>query len=314
MTQKITIDLLTHHLKANDVPFEVIQNSEWMPDYKFASIKQLISKGIYFFDSISSVKNYAIEKSIIIASEAFETSNNLILVDNPQLVHYLINSAMNTVKLVGISASSKIDSHATIGARVYIGENCVIGNCVLEDDVVIKHNVVIEDNVTIKRNTFIDSNSVIGAGGLAWIWDPNGNRILQPQLGGVVVGENCIIATDVTIVRGSSSENTIIGAGSVIAHGTKIGHGTIVKENVHMANNVSLAGNAVIGERTFLGSACVVSSNVSVADNCIVGAGAVVNRSVEESFVTVAGVPAKIIKRANFENKPNGAPKPFKKK
>lgn len=313
MTQKITIDILKQQLEANDVHFEVIQNSEWTTDYKFASIKKLIPKGIYFFESISSAKNYVIEDSIIITTENFKTSNNLILVDQPQLVHYLINSAINTVKLVGISTSSKINEQASIGKNVYIGENCVIGNCVLEDDVVIKHNVVIEDNVIIKKHTFIDSNSVIGAGGLAWIWDSNGNRILQPQLGGVIVGEHCIIATDVTIVRGSSSENTLIGNGSVIAHGTKIGHGTIVKENVHMANNVSLAGNAVIGERTFLGSACVVSSNVSVADNCIVGAGAVVNRSVEESFVTVAGVPAKIIKRANFENKPNGAPKPFKK-
>lgn len=314
MSKNITIELLLQQLKSNAIDFDVIQNSEWSDAYQFASIKNVVSEGIYFFENASIVKNYPIENSIIIAAEPFETHNNLFIVSNPQLVHYLINASINTVKLIGISASSKIDTDAKIGAEVYIGENCVIGKCIIEDNVVIKHNVVIEDNVTIKKNTFIDSNSVIGAGGLAWIWDPNGKRIMQPQLGGVVIGEDCILATDVTIVRGSLSENTSIGNGTVIAHGTKIGHGAVVKENVHIANNVSLAGNAVIGERTFLGSACVVSSNIRVADNCIIGAGAVVNKTVDESFVTLAGVPAKIIKRANFEDKPNGAPKPFKQK
>lgn len=312
MNRTVTIDLILEQLRLNVIDFEVVQNRDWSATYQFASIKNVISDGIYFFENSAIATNFPITNSIIITSEVFETNNNLIIVSNPQLVHYLINAAINTVKLVGISASSKIDADAKIGAGVYIGENCVIGKCVIEDNVVIKHNVVIEDNVTINKNTFIDSNSVIGAGGLAWIWDAAGNRIIQPQLGGVVIGEDCILATDVTIVRGSLSENTIIGKGTVIAHGTKIGHGVVVKDHVHMANNVSLAGNAVIGERCFLGSACVVSSNIKVADNCIVGAGAVVNKNVEEPFVTLAGVPAKIIKRANYEGKPNGAPKPFK--
>ena len=312
MSKNITSKSLLHHLESENIDFELIQNTDWFDNYKFASIKNVISQGIYFFEDVSVLKKFHFKNSIIFCSEPFETENNLIIVENPQLSHYKVNASINTVKLVGISSSSKISPEAQIGKEVYIGENCVIGNCIIEDYVVIKHNVVVEDNVIIGKNTFIDSNSVIGAGGLAWIWDPNGVRIIQPQLGGVIVGEDCVLATDVTIVRGSLSENTLIGRGTVIAHGTKIGHGTIVKEHVHMANNVSLAGNAVIGERTFLGSACVVSSNVSVADNCIVGAGAVVNKSVEESFVTVAGVPARIIKRANYDEKPNGAPKPFK--
>lgn len=311
--KNFTIDQLINILNANSIAFEIIQNSNWEPNYKFASIKNITPTGVYFFEDISIIKNYSIQNSIFIVSEPVENINNLIIVSNPQLVHYLLNEAINSEKLIGISTTAKIDSQAIIGANVYIGENCVIGKCIIENDVVIKHNVVIEDNVIIKNNTFIDSNSVIGAAGLAWIWDPNGKRIIQPQLGGVIIEENCILGTDITVVRGSTSENTCIGAGTVIAHGTKIGHGAVIKNNVHMANNVSIAGNANVGERCFLGSACVISSNVKVTDNCIVGAGAVVAKSVDESFVTLAGVPAKIIKKNNFEVKPNGAPKPFKK-
>jgi len=310
--KNVTIELIINKLEEHSVTYEIVQNTNWLPNYKFASIKNIISEGIYFFEDTSILKNYTIQNSILIVSEPVETTNNLIIISNPQLVHYLINEAINTEKLVGISPTAKIDAQAIIAPNVYIGENCVIGKCTIESDVVIKHNVVIEDNVIIKKNTFIDSNSVIGAGGLAWIWDANGKRIIQPQLGGVIIEENCILGTDITVVRGSLSENTSIGTGTVIAHGTKIGHGAIIKKYVHIANNVSIAGNGNVGERCFLGSACVISSNVVVADNCIVGAGAVVAKNVDENFVTLAGVPAKIIKKNNFEGKPKGAPRPFK--
>jgi UDP-3-O-[3-hydroxymyristoyl] glucosamine N-acyltransferase len=174
--------------------------------------------------------------------------------------------------------------------------------------------VVVYKNTTIKSGCFIDSNSCIGPSGLAWIWDDNGNRIIQPQLGGVIIEKNCHIGTDVSITKGSLSENTIIGENTLIAHGTKIGHGCKVSKHVHMANNVSLAGNAVIGERVFLGSASIVSSNISVPNNSIVGAGTLVNKKFEEEYVTLVGVPAKILKANNYNHKPNGAPKPFKTK
>ncbi|MBL0339983.1 MAG: hypothetical protein IPP71_03135 [Bacteroidetes bacterium] len=63
-----------------------------------------------------------------------------------------------------------------------------------------------------------------------------------------------------------------------------------------------------------MGSGCVVSSNVKIGEGCIVGAGAVVHKSIEENYCTVAGVPATIIKRNNFESKPKGAPRPFRSK
>jgi len=311
--KKIKLETLISTLEQESISFEIIKNDNWEESYTFASIKNIIQNGIYFFENTALIKDYNIQNSILIVSEVIKTNNNLIVVTNPQLVHYLLNSKINKTILFGISNSAKISSEAVLGKNIYIGENSVIGKCIIEDNVVIKHNVVIEDNVIIKQNTFIDNNSSIGAGGIAWIWDSNGNRIIQPQIGGVLIEKDCILGTDITIVRGSLSESTFIGEGTVIAHGTKIGHGAIINKYVHIANNVSIAGNATIGERCFLGSASVISSNIKVQDNCIIGAGAVVAKNVDENFVTLAGVPAKIIKKDNYIEKPNGVPKPFKK-
>jgi len=95
--QAFSIDLLINKLEQNSVPFEIIQNSSWLPNYKFASIKNVVSGGVYFFEDVSIIKNYDIHDSILIVSEQIETNNNLIVVSNPQLVHYLINAAINNI-------------------------------------------------------------------------------------------------------------------------------------------------------------------------------------------------------------------------
>lgn len=315
MIEKSLKDILAF-LEENNIRYQLINKFD-LDTYTFqpASLKKIIPQGIYFFSQqISPEVTQSIHNSVLFVSEELQASTCVqIIVENPQLTHYKISALFKPTAPSSIHTSVIIDEKAIIGKNVHIGPYSVIGACVIEDNVVIKNNVTIEDNVTLKKNVYIDSNSVIGAGGLAWIWDDEGKRVLQPQLGGVLIEEDCIIATDVTIVRGSLSENTKIGQGTVIAHGTKIGHGTQVQENVHMANNVSIAGNAYIGNRAFLGSASVISSNISVPDDCIVGAGAVVTKSFKEPFITLAGIPATIIKTENYTEKPKGAPKPFKK-
>lgn len=288
------------------------KNSLEQVQFTPASLKNIIPHGIYYRASSTDFTG-SFEESVILSDRIFETASSaVIVVTNPQLVHYKLCSFFAPVKTHTIHPTSIIDSQAEIGNNVHIGAYSIIGKCKIGDNTRIMHHVVIEDNVMLKNDVFVDSNSVIGAAGMAWIWDENGKRILQPQLGGVIVEEFVRIATDVTIVRGSLSENTYVGPHTVIAHGSKIGHGAQLHENVHLANNVSLAGNAIIEERVFLGSASVVSPNVRVFRGNIIGAGAVVTKTYDQENVTLAGVPAKIIALNNFEKKPSGAPKPFK--
>jgi UDP-3-O-[3-hydroxymyristoyl] glucosamine N-acyltransferase len=309
----MNLEKIIENIKFLEIDFKLINNpiENLNEEYQFASTNHLIDRGIYYIldlnDAILKIKN-----SIIISNFEFESSNHLIVTSNPKLLHYKLTQLSIIKSNKGIHPTAIISKKAVIGKNVEIGPYCVIDNCEIEDDVVLKNHVVIENNVLIKKKCFIDSHSVIGASGLAWIWDNDGTRIVQPQIGGVIIEENCIIATDVTVVRGSLSENTIIGSGTLIAHGTKIGHGCQVGKNVHMANNVSLAGNAKIGNHSFLGSASVISSNIKIPNHTIVGASALVNKNFDKEYLTLAGLPAKIIKENNFETKPNGAPKPYK--
>jgi UDP-3-O-[3-hydroxymyristoyl] glucosamine N-acyltransferase len=307
---------LLENLEKLQIEFNLVHNLPELNDkeLKLASFKAIIPQGIYYAQNISILEDVELSNSVLLVSEIAKVNNcTIIQVKNPQLTHYKLAKyfAINTI--AEIHPTAIISEKADIGKNVTIGPYSVIGNCKIGNNTIIKNHVVIEDKVALGENVFIDSNSVIGAGGLAWIWDEKGERIIQPQLGGVIIEDDCILATDITVVKGSLSENTHIGKGSVIAHGTKIGHGSQIGEYVHMANNVSLAGNSQIGDYSFLGSACVISSNISIPPHSIVGAAALVNKSFDEKYLTLGGVPAKVIRKDNYKNKPKGAPQPFKK-
>lgn len=279
-----------------------------------SSLKHIVEEGLYFVVGDGTGYLDKIYRSVILTDLPKESFNEnvIVVVDDPQLMHYKLTALLERRVQPDIHSTALVSPKAEIHPSVFIGPYCVIGECILEEGVHLGSHVVVNDRVLIGQNTVVESSTVIGARGMAWIWDTNGERVLQPQLGGVVIGPDCKIGTNITIVRGSLTENTQIGRGTVIAHGSLIGHGSVVGEYVHFANNVSLAGNAVIGKRTFLGSACVISSNVTIASGCIIGAGSVVNKTVHEENVTIVGVPGRIIREENFRHKPNGAPKPFK--
>ncbi len=314
---QISYPKIISFLISNEIDFEELKasNIDLEGEFIVASLKNPIDRGLYYVDNNYPSVDENIKHSIIFTNidknNIVDTQNTYLFIDNPQLVHYKIAALFANQKKQGVHETAIISKKAIISPSAYIGPFCIIENCVIEENVQLISNVTVRNNVIIKKNTIIEGNSVIGARGMAWIWDTDGSRVIQPQNGGVIIGVNCIIGTDISIVRGSLSENTKIGDGVIIAHGTKIGHGSNIGNDVHIANNVSLAGNANIGDRAFLGSACVVSSNVKVAPNCIVGAGAVVSKSFNQEFLTLAGVPAKIIREKNYKDKPKGTPKPF---
>lgn len=308
---KVSLQQILDYLKDNEISYE-IKNPQELSTLIPANFLNIIDTGLYhvsagFTGDLGDIKN-----SVIITEKWLGTNNVEILVEHAQLTHYKVLSLFEIQEKHEIHPTAIIHENARIGSNVNIGAYSVIGACVIENDVNIQKHVIVEDNVLIKKRAFIDSNSCLGQKGLVWIWDESGKRVNQPQLGGVVIEEDVHLSTDVTIVRGSLSENTRVGKGSVLAHGTKIGHGASIGEEVHMANNVSLAGNTKIGDRCYLGSGSVIPSNITLPKNTIVGASAMVTKNFKDEYCTLVGVPAKILYKENYKKKGRGTPTPFK--
>lgn len=277
---------------------------------QYASLRDPQCAGIYYLTA-GITEPESISGSIILTDNSSipkSSKNTYIQLNNPQLAFYkLMRSSYPVLNNPGIHPTAIIDKDALISEHAYVGPYCIVeasteigANCRLESHIIIK------SNSRIGSGTHIESHCTIGATGVVWTLDDDGNRVIQPQTGSVVIGASVFIGSDVSIVRGSVNEPTVIGNGTVIAHGSKIGHGCRIGEHVHLANNISLAGNVDVGNRAFLGSGAVVRPQVVIADRVVVGAGSVVVHNIEEPGSVVGGVPAKALKRTS--NKLAGVP------
>ena len=228
---------------------------------------------------------------------------------NPQLEFYKLSEKYkknyleeNKLKFID---GYYLHKDAVIGNNVIIGKGCVIGKCIIQDNVHIHPNVIVYAETKIMTNVVVEANTVVGAEGVMWVWDED-KRVYLHQLGGVVIEKNCRIGSNVTIVRGSANENTIIGEGTCMAHGTLVGHGSIIGKNNHFANNVSLGGGVSICDSCFFSSGVVLSAGCTIEKIILVGSGGVIKGNIKKPGVYV-GVPAKWIKP--FSGKLSGVPK-----
>ncbi|KZE38880.1 serine acetyltransferase [Bhargavaea cecembensis] len=89
----------------------------------------------------------------------------------------------------------------------------------------------------------------------------------------------------------------VFDAGLSIAHyGSIVVNGNAkVGKNCRIHSAVNIAGSARIGDNVYIGPGVKIFGDVIIGDNVTIGANSVVNKDVPDN-VTVAGVPAKIIK------------------
>ena len=101
---------------------------------------------------------------------------------------------------------------------------------------------------------------------------------------GTIIYEGAILTTNIKV-----------GNHVIISPKCGIGHDSIIKDYVSLLWNVNISGNDIIEEGVMMGSASTVIQGKRIGKGSTVGAGAVVIDNID-SYSTVVGVPAKIIK------------------
>lgn len=105
-----------------------------------------------------------------------------------------------------------------------------------------------------------------------------------------IVGTGCFIGKMAII-----NSKAVIGDNCIINTKALVEHGCRVCSHANISTNSVINGDVIVGEGTFVGSCSVTAGQLKIGTWSIIGAGAVVIEAVSDS-VTVAGVPAKIIK------------------
>lgn len=103
---------------------------------------------------------------------------------------------------------------------------------------------------------------------------------------------NCCFIGKLAVVNSKAA----IGNDCIINTRALVEHGCHVHDHVNLSTNSVINGDVEVGDGSFIGSCAVTIGQVKIGKWSTVGAGSVVIHDVEDG-VTVAGVPAKFIKK-----------------
>lgn len=252
---------------------------------------------------ISTIKWEIVKSSVLIGPYELKENlpNNLsitvLLTDNPRLLFALIvNSLIKSDVKSEIHPSAVVHPESEIGINVRIGSGTVIGKCKIGDNTSISSNCYLNDNTVVGCNVNIAACTVIGGPGFGYERDIDGEWVLFPHIGGVIIEDNVDIGANTCIDRGALG-NTVLKEGCKIDNLVHIAHNVVVEERALVIAHAMVAGSVVVGRNSWVAPGALIKNGLTLGDDSVIGLGAVVVKNVPcgETWV---GNPAKpIIKK-----------------
>ncbi len=208
-----------------------------------------------------------------------------------------------------IHPSAVIDSQARLADGVHIGANAVIGpgcrlaenvrigsGCVLEADCdvdldsTIMANVWIGPNTRVGKRVRVHPGAVLGSDGFGLAWDQDHWQKV-PQLGGLLIGDDCEIGANTTIDRGSIG-NTILHPDVRLDNQIQIAHNVEIGAHTAIAACTGIAGSTKIGSYCLIGGACGIGGHLQIGDKITLTGMSMVTHSLHEPGSYGSAIPA----------------------
>ena len=183
-----------------------------------------------------------------------------------------------------IGARTKVGAAAVIGAGCNIGDDCDIG-----DGCELQARVTLVARVRLGKRVRILPGAVLGAAGFGLAMD-GGRWINVPQLGGVVIGDDCEIGANTTIDRGAMGD-TVLEEDVRLDNQIQIGHNVRIGAHTAMAGCSAVAGSARIGSYCLIGGGAGILGHLDVCDRVVITAMSLVTHSIREPGEYSSGTP-----------------------
>ncbi len=185
---------------------------------------------------------------------------------------------------VSIGPRSRVEAGASIGPGCVIGEDCVVG---AGSELVAR--VTLVRRIRLGRRVLIHPGAVLGADGFGLAME-HGRWLKVPQLGGVIIGDDCEIGANTTIDRGAM-EDTVLEEDVRLDNQIQIGHNVRIGAHTAMAGCSAVAGSATIGRYCLIGGGAGVVGHLTVCDRVMITAMSLVTSSIREPGEYSSGTP-----------------------
>ncbi len=189
-----------------------------------------------------------------------------------------------------VAAGVVVEANARIGDRVHLGAGTVVEDgAVIGDQCFIGPRVTLCRGVTLGQRVLVHPGAVIGADGFGVAMHRE-RWIKVPQLGSVVVGDDCEIGANTTIDRGTL-DDTVLEEDVRLDNQIQIGHNVKVGAHTAMAGCAAVAGSARIGCYCLIGGGAGILGHLEIADRVTITAMSLVTHSIREAGVYSSGTP-----------------------
>jgi UDP-3-O-[3-hydroxymyristoyl] glucosamine N-acyltransferase len=195
-----------------------------------------------------------------------------------------IDPAAHVGPLVVVGARSRVHAGAVLGPGCIVGEDCEVGE---GSELVAR--VTLVRRVRLGRRVLVHPGAVLGADGFGIAPGPEGWTKV-PQLGGVVVGDDCEIGANTTIDRGAI-EDTVLEEDVRLDNQIQIGHNVRIGAHTAMAGCAAVAGSTRIGRWCLIGGGAGIVGHVEIADRVSIAAMSLVTASLPEPGEYASGTP-----------------------
>ena len=185
---------------------------------------------------------------------------------------------------VSIGPHSRVDAGALVGPGCVIGEDCIVG---AGSELVAR--VTLVRRVRLGQRVLIHPGAVLGADGFGLAMD-HGHWLKVPQLGGVIVGDDCEIGANTTIDRGAL-DDTVLEDDVRLDNQIQIGHNVRIGAHTAMAGCSAVAGSATIGRYCLIGGGAGILGHLEVCDRVVITAMSLVTGSIHEPGEYSSGTP-----------------------
>ena len=209
--------------------------------------------------------------------------------------------------IAGIAPGAVIDATARLGSGVHVASGAIIGAGVeIGSGSYIGPNTVIGDQVRIGSDAWIgplvsvscaligDRVTLhpgvrVGQDGFGFAPDPAG-FIKVPQLGRVIIQDDCDIGANTTIDRGAGPD-TVIGEGTWIDNLVQVAHNVRIGRRCIIAAQTGISGSTEIGDYVMIGGQAGLAGHLKIGEGAMIAAQSGVMRDVGPRE-RVAGSPA----------------------
>ena len=189
-----------------------------------------------------------------------------------------------------IGPFTSIGARTTIGAGAVVGPGCVIGDdCELGEGCELQARVTLLTRVRLGKRVRILPGAVLGASGFGLAME-HGRWLNVPQLGGVVVGDDCEIGANTTIDRGALGD-TVLEEDVRLDNQIQVGHNVRIGAHTAMAGCSAVAGSARIGRYCLVGGGAGILGHLEVCDRVVITAMSLVTHSIREPGEYSSGTP-----------------------